>query len=658
VNENTKVPEKPVCPPEAERRRVEFWLGEKSPLASLVKGFAVRPGQMDMSLAVAACLRREVPLLVEAGTGTGKTLAYLVPALLSGLKVVVSTGTRTLQDQIGGKEMPLLKKELAPQMRWAVLKGRSNYLCRRRHQAFARQPDLGLPGAASALARIKSWVGRTRSGDLDEIRGLGLPEAVLAEVTANAEQCLGGRCPEREECFLMEARRAAAEADLILVNHHLFLADLALKASGHGEALPRYQAVVFDEAHLVADVATQVFGVSVSQQRLHTLLRDTAREAPQPGRLAAPLGACRAAGDKLFAALARLLGPASSAGLTSEALEGLAGPAGALSQALEGLTAALGAGEVEEALSARAAALVADIAAVARPVPGRTVAWAQGRGAGLALNLSPVEVGPHLERALYAQEGRLVFTSATLAPLGDLEPLRQRLGLPGETAKLVVASPFDQASQAILYVPRHLPQPQDSRFAQAVAEEVIELLTLSGGRAFVLFTTHRNLEQVAGLLAGRLPFPLLVQGQGPRMGLLQRFVAESPSVLLATASFWQGVDVPGPALSAVIIDKLPFAPPDDPLVAARVQRLEEDGLSGFAHLMLPEAILSLKQGLGRLLRTPTDRGLLAVLDVRLHTKNYGRRFLKALAPVPVTQDRQDVAKFFAAQCQGGVPPRP
>jgi ATP-dependent DNA helicase DinG len=616
-------------------------------LASLVKGFAVRPGQIDMALAVAGCLRREVPLLVEAGTGTGKTLAYLVPALLSGLKVVVSTGTRTLQDQIGGKEMPLLKKELAPDLKWAVLKGRSNYLCRRRHLAFARQPDLGLPGAASALARIKAWAGKSASGDLDEIRGLGLAEAVLAEVSANAEQCLGGRCPERDACHLMEARRAAAEADLIVVNHHLFLADLALKAAGHGEALPRYQAVVFDEAHLVADVATQVFGVSVSQQRLHTLLRDIAREAPQPGRLATPLAACRLAGDKLFAVLSRLLGPAASAGLAPEALEGLTGPAGALNQALEELTGALGAGEVEEALASRATALAADLIAVARPVAGRTVAWAQGRGSGLALNLSPVEVGPHLEQALYAHEGRLVFTSATLAPLGDLEPLRQRLGLPSETGKLIVASPFDQASQAILYVPRHLPQPQDSRFPQAVAEEVRELLNLSGGRAFVLFTTHRNLEMVAGLLAQRLPFPLLVQGQGPRMELLRRFVAESPSVLLATASFWQGVDVPGPALSAVIIDKLPFAPPDDPLVAARAQRLEEDGQSGFAHLMLPEAILSLKQGLGRLLRTPTDRGLLAVLDVRLVTKGYGRRFLKALEPVPLTHDKKDVAEFFA-----------
>jgi ATP-dependent DNA helicase DinG len=258
-----------------------------------------------------------------------------------------------------------------------------------------------------------------------------------------------------------------------------------------------------------------------------------------------------------------------------------------------------------------------------------------------------------LEHALYQNLSRLIFTSATLAPLGDLEPLRLRLGLPTQSDKLVVASPFDPAHQALLYVPRKMPPPQAPGFAQAVAEQLEALLTLSRGRAFALFTTHRNMELVSGLLHGRLPFPCLVQGQAPRMELLRRFVAESPSVLFATASFWQGVDVPGPALSAVIVDKLPFAPPDDPLVAARAQRLEQEGRSGFGHLMLPEAILSLKQGLGRLLRTPQDRGLLAVLDVRLVTKGYGRQFLKALAPVPLTHDLEKVKEFFAAEIMEG-----
>ncbi|MBI5523029.1 MAG: ATP-dependent DNA helicase [Desulfarculus sp.] len=633
----------------ADPERLALWLGPESPLARELKGFAPRPGQLDMALAVARALAQETPLLVEAGTGTGKTLAYLLPALMSGLKLVVSTGTRTLQDQISSKELPLLKRSLAPQLRWAVLKGRANYLCRRRFDALARQPDLALPGVAGALAILRPWSRATQGGDLDEVRGQGLSQALIGEITSNGEQCLGGRCPQREDCFLLEARRRAAEADLVVVNHHLFLADLALKAAGHGEALPRYQGVVFDEAHQVPEVATQVFGVSVSSQRLAVLLKDVGREVPRAALLP-PLSACQAAGERLFASLGRLAGPqGGSLGLTPAFLKQLAAPGQALRQALEGLAEALGKSEEEEVLAGRAQTLALDLASVALPVPGQSVAWAQTRGRGASLNLSPVEVGPHLEHALYQHLGRLVFTSATLAPLGDLEPLRQRLGLPAETAKLVKASPFDLASQALLYVPRQMPPPQAPGFAQAVARQLEDILSLSQGRAFVLFTTHRNLELVSGLLNGRLPYTCLVQGQAPRMELLKRFVEQSPCVLFATASFWQGVDVPGPALSAVIVDKLPFAPPDDPLLAARVQRLEQEGQSGFHGLMLPEAILSLKQGLGRLLRTPTDRGLLAVLDVRLTSQGYGRRFLKALAPVPLTHDLDQVRRFFAAE---------
>ena len=294
-----------------------------------------------------------------------------------------------------------------------------------------------------------------------------------------------------------------------------------------------------------------------------------------------------------------------------------------------------------------------DLKAVSRPVPGETVAWVESRRGLSSLNLSPVEVGPHLESALYCELGRLVFTSATLAPGKDLDPMRRRLGLPEDTTRLVVESPFRPEEQALLYVPREMPLPQSAEFNRAVAREVEELLGYSRGRAFVLFTSHRNLQAVSKILEGRLKYPVLVQGQAPRMKLLEKFVKQSPSVLLATASFWQGVDVPGEALSAVIVDKLPFAPPDDPLVAARMEKLEAAGKSGFAHLMVPEAILSLRQGLGRLLRTPDDRGLLAVLDIRLYAKGYGRRFLKALAPVPVTREKSRVAEFFSENEERG-----
>jgi ATP-dependent DNA helicase DinG len=599
-----------------------------------------------MARAVARSLRQGIPLIVEAGTGTGKTLAYLIPSLLSGLKVVVSTGTRTLQDQIDHKELPLLARAMAPDLRWAVLKGRANYLCRRRYESFASQPDLKLPGAQGGLALLESWARETQSGDLDHVRGQGLNGALVAEITASSEQCLGGRCPRREQCFLMEARRRAAEADIVVVNHHLFLADLMLKVQGHGEALPRYQAVVFDEAHLLAEVATQVFGVSVSQARVNTLLRDLGREAPGGDDRKQAAASVDAAAVKLFSKLRRMTGPAASLGLEPGHLDMLSKPGSQLAEALEALAASLNGDEVAESLASRAIGLAGDLAAVARPVPGHTVAWVQTARRGISLNLSPVEVGPHLQAALYEDLSRLVFTSATLAATGDLEPTRLRLGLDTDTVKLIVASPFDPASQSLLYVPQAMPAPNHPDFPQAVAREVEELLALSRGRAFVLFTTHRNLETVSGLLKDKLPYTCLVQGEAPRMQLLQRFKEETPSVLFATASFWQGVDVPGEELSAVIVDKLPFAPPDDPLVAARIRRLEEDGGNGFAHLMLPEAVLSLKQGLGRLLRTPEDRGLLAVLDTRLTSKGYGKVFQKALAPTPLTRSKEDVAAFF------------
>ncbi len=628
----------------------QLMLGPESPLAQFIAGFAPRQGQVEMAAAVNQALRQQVPLVVEAGTGTGKTLAYLAPAAANGLKVVVSTGTRTLQDQVEGKELPLLRRALAPELSWAVLKGRANYLCRRRFLGLSAQPDLSLPGLRNALSILEDWLEKTPSGDLDEVRGQGLPDSLLGEITSNSEQCLGGRCPLRQDCFLMEARRRAAEAQIVVVNHHLFLADLVLRAGGHGEALPRYQAAIFDEAHILPEVATQAFGVSLSQQRLSLLLRDLLREVPGKTAPAQAAGRVEAAGKRFFGKLRRLLGPGGRVTLSPEQLEALAPAGSELQESLDALAHSLPASdEASEALAQRAQALALDLEAAAQPVAGHSVAWAEARG-GASLHLSPVEVGPHLQEALYANQGRLVFTSATLAPTDDLEPFCRRLGLPHETRKKIVASPFDPASQALLYVPRQMPDPGSGQFPGAVAQQVVQLLEHSRGRAFVLFTSHRNLELVSGLLDGHLPYPVLVQGEAPRLELLKRFVEESPSVLLATASFWQGVDVPGPALSAVIVDKLPFAPPDDPLVAARCQRLEqEEGKNGFAHLLVPEAILSLKQGLGRLLRTPTDRGLLAVLDVRLVSKGYGKRFLKALEPVPLTHSLDEVARFFAAE---------
>ena len=628
-------------------KTVEHWLGPDSPLAGHLPGYTPRRGQLDMAVAVARGLCEHLPLLAEAGTGTGKTLAYLIPPLVLGLKTVVSTGTKTLQDQVSQKELVLLKKVMNPALRWAVLKGRANYLCLRRYLEFSRQPDFSLHGAGRGLGVLEPWVRRTASGDLDEVRGGGLYESVIAEVIANSEQCLGGRCPKRDECFFMEAKARAAEAEVVVVNHHLFLADLQLKSGGHGEVLPRYQAAVFDEAHLLADVATQIFGVSVSQRRLAALLRDLNRESVGGAEIMQAATLVQNAGAKLFGAVTRICGASGSLSLKQGHLDHLAPFGAELSRCLEALGEELGVSEEEESLAIRCRVMAEDLAAAAQPVAGFSVAWAESRPSNVLLHLSPVEVGQHLESSLYCEHTRLVFTSATLAVGGDLRPACNRLGLAEDTVKLVVPSPFDQANQALLYVPQKMPPPMSRDFSPAAAQEILELIELSRGRAFVLFTSHRNLEAVSKMLAPRLDYTCLVQGQAPRMELLKRFVQESPAVLFATASFWSGVDVPGAALSAVIIDKLPFAPPDDPLVAARMAKLEQEGKSGFAHLMMPEAILALRQGLGRLLRVQDDRGLLAVLDVRLRTKSYGRRFLQALKPVPLTGDKAEVAGFFA-----------
>ncbi len=619
-------------------------MGQASPLAGLLPGFKPRAAQLELARAVGEALSANGGLVAQVGTGTGKTLGYLIPALLSGQKTVISTGSKTLQDQINDKELPLLQSALAPHLRWAVLKGRSNYLCTRKLEKFLRAPGLNLPGSMAGL--LQEFWRTSPDGDLDPLLAKLTPE-IVEEITSNSEQCQGSRCLKREQCFLLEARRKAAEADMVVVNHHLFLADLALRAANHGQLLPRWQAAIFDEAHMLPEIATQAFGVQVSMQRINTLLKDIGKEAARPGLLLDALGTARKASDKLFAKLNRLLGPTSGQGLSPEHLAKLAPLMEALESTLLILIDILEQ-EPEQSLGERLGLLLVDLQTLPNPLSGRSVAWARTRGSSPALLLSPVEVASHLQQTLYAQQGSLVFTSATLAPVDDLHPYLERMGLDPETTTLSLPSPFDLASQTCLYVPRHLPDPNQEQFTLRLADELRKLLMLSGGRAFVLFTSHRNLEQVAKELEKELPFTLLVQGRAGKLALLKQFVEKTPAVLLATASFWQGVDIPGPSLSAVIVDKLPFAPPDDPLVAARCALMEENGGSGFAHILLPEAILALKQGLGRLIRGPDDKGLLAVLDGRIWRKSYGKRFLKALAPLPITDKLEDVEQFFAS----------
>jgi ATP-dependent DNA helicase DinG len=632
-------------------------------LAQALPGYEHRPTQLAVAHAVAAALAEETPLLVEAGTGTGKTLAYLVPALLSGKRVVVSTATRTLQEQLWQKDIPLLRQHLDVEVEAAVLKGISNYVCRRR---LAEIGDTSDP----ALVRITEWTRTTEGGDIAELTSVPEDDLAWRQVTTTPDARLGPRCPFFARCFVTQARRAAARAQLIIVNHHLFFADLALRHAVAGAAvLPEYDAVIFDEAHALEEVATEHFGITVSTLRLGALLRDARRTLLESllGRDSAGVVArVEVAGDEMFAALrgrlassgplfqqeeARSLSP-DDLFLAPRVREGWF----RFDAALEELSAharhragAEADSEPIAALARRAEVLRSDLATIADPPPSkRAVHWADVRGRLVALHASPVDVGSLLREHVFDRIGAAVLTSATLTTDGSFTFVRDRLGA-GEdlqARELSVASPFDFPKQALLYLPRDLPAPDDPAFLAGFRGRLKELLALTAGRAFVLFTSWRSLRAVAAVLPGEVPYPVLVQGTEPRAALLDRFRKQPGSVLLATQSFWEGVDVPGDALSLVVVEKLPFAPPDEPVAQARAARLQELGEDPFLRYHLPRAALALKQGFGRLIRRRDDRGIVAILDHRILTRQYGRVFLATLPPATRTSALEQVRRWW------------
>ncbi len=638
-------------------------LGPGGLLARAIPAYEPRPSQVDMAERVMDALRTRRPLLVEAGTGTGKTLAYLVPAILSGLKVVISTGTKNLQEQIYRKDIPLLQAELPQVFTAACMKGISNYLCRRRFK------DHDLRSATrgtidSTLDAIRSWSRETESGDRAELPQLADDSPLWREVSATAETRLGTRCPHYEECFVTQARRRAQSADLVIVNHHLFFADLALRSAWpQAQLLPAYEAVIFDEAHQLEDVATDYFGVGVSTLRVQALVRDVARAVAgnhAPDRVSALAAHVEKRSAVMFDALRRTLDVRQERCVVSadtwkgDAEQG----AHALDTALEALENALGAasgrqladgGEEAEALGRRASAIRADLALLvegAQKFDRKHVFWAELRGRTVLLHASPIDVADILREKLLGQVDAAIFTSATLTAGGSFEFIRARLGL--ESAmEARLASPFDFQRQAILYLPKDLPEPGEEAFAEAAAERMRELVEITRGRAFLLFTSHRQLQKVYKLLAHQLEQPVLVQGEKPKHLLVEEFKRNVGSVLFATASFWEGVDVAGEALSLVVIDKLPFSPPDDPLVSARCRRLEEEGRDPFGVYQVPRAALALAQGFGRLIRHREDRGIVALLDRRASTKGYGRKVLASLpADCPRTPSLEAVRTFW------------
>ena len=656
-------------------RRSTAALASGGLLAQQIPAFAPREAQQRLAAAVAQALDQRGTLLAEAGTGTGKTFAYLVPLLLSGQKAIVSTGTRALQDQLYHRDLPRVRDALGTGLKTALLKGRANYLCRYRLEHAKGEPRFSTREQISQFQRIVAWSGRTRMGDLAELEALPEDSPLLPMVTSTADNCLGSECPMWNECFVLQARQRAQSADLVVVNHHLLLADLALKQEGFGEILPGAQAFVVDEAHQLPELAAQFFGESLSARPLVELARDALGECKDvPSALAVlqqPARELEHATRALRATMEGLPGrgtrdralhwPAFDSGLeaVSTAVAALRDALAPLRESSPGFDACHARAQENTARLARwvgkpgsESTFPLESTATAG-VEGKVdsdpadVRWYELSPRGFRLQRTPLDVSGPLRTHREQSHAAWVFTSATLAVEGSFDHLSTRLGLDAPET-LLVPSPFDWPEQALCYLPTRMPQPSDRDYTWAVVEAVRPVLQASGGRAFVLFASHRALREAAELLREQGEWPLFVQGEAPRHVLLQRFRESGNGVLLGAASFREGVDVAGEALSVVVIDKLPFAAPDDPVFEARLQAIRRAGGNPFRDEQLPQAVIALKQGVGRLIRTERDRGVLVLCDPRLTQKSYGETFLESLPPFRTTRSIADAEAFFAA----------
>lgn len=638
--------------------------GAAGPLAANISGYRERAEQRLMAEQVGATLERQSRLVVEAGTGTGKTFAYLVPALLSGHRVIVSTGTKNLQEQLFHKDLPVIRNALGVPVRLALLKGRSNYLCLHRLERTESAGNIRDPSLLGQLRVIREWSIRTRSGDISEADGVREDATLWPRVTSTAENCLGTECPQYSKCFVVKARRAAQEADVVVVNHYLLFADLSLREEGFGEVLPGADAVILDEAHQLPHIASQFFGQSLTSRQLLELTRDARAEyaeiAGDTPELEDALDMLERAASQLDVALARVAPRAawqdacggSETAAALNALDSTLDDAGTQLSALAERSRGL------ESCQRRAAAMLLRLRLLQREaeskidgdaedaVAERFVRWVEKLKRGFVLHATPLDIAPTFRRVLEAHPAAWVFTSATLSVDGGFDHFTAAIGIP-EADTLALESPFDYARNALLYLPPHMPDPATQDYTQHVVDAALPVMRASGGGVFLLFTSHRALRDAADYLAPQVEFPLFVQGEQGRGELLARFREQGNGILLGTSSFWEGVDVRGAALKVVVIDRLPFSSPGDPVLKARLEAMRARGESPFTSYQLPQAVIALKQGVGRLIRDHRDHGVLVLCDPRLLSRGYGRVFLNSLPDMPRTRDEDTVRAFFA-----------
>jgi ATP-dependent DNA helicase DinG len=623
---------------------------------SMIGGYEHRPGQLQMAEAIHNAFANHHHAIVEAGTGTGKTLAYLLPAICSGRRVVISTATKSLQEQLYQKDVPFLQKHFAPNLKVAVMKGRSNFLCLTKAHAMSDQPMLRGMEEVDAFHQILEWAKLTETGDRTELTFLPDDSDLWSRIDARRDTCTGQKCPQFNECFVTQMHQRAKDADLIIVNHHLFFADLALKQDDFGSILPEYSAVVFDEAHEMEDVASDYFGRQISNFRFEELARD-ADYAMRLTHLGTPSllrrtqrirERSRAFFDTFPPRDGRFPFTRNEREAfleqNREAYDGLMNAMKGLETEFASLTQ-----KPEELLriARRSFEIRQELAFLFESNEKNYVYWFERRNKGVFLAATPIDISQILRERLFEAFDTVILTSATLTVGNRFEYIRQRLGL-DHTKENALPHEFDYQSQALLYLPQKIPDVRDAGFAAKAADEIVALLEHSRGRAFCLFTSYAQMKDLFERVRNRVDFPLLLQGTAPRSVLLERFKNTPHAVLFATSSFWQGVDVPGEQLSCVIVDRLPFAVPSDPIVAARVRALQEEGRNPFSEFQVPQAVLALKQGFGRLIRTKTDRGVLALLDTRISRMPYGKIFLESLPRYRTTQDLTEVERFLSA----------